>query len=71
MESLLLTVGQAAEQLQISRATFYAQYSSGRIGPQFVRIGRCVRIRARELEDWVNAGMPPRDRWLELQKRSA
>ncbi len=64
MDSLLLTVDQAAEQLQISRATFYAQYSTGRIGPQFLRIGRCVRIRAKELQNWVDAGMPPRDKWI-------
>jgi excisionase family DNA binding protein len=49
---LLLTVDQAAEQLQISRARLYQLLSQGAI--RSVHIGRLHRIPAEALQEYIN-----------------
>lgn len=48
---LLLRANEAAEQLGISRSLLYQLIGRGEIRP--IKIGRAVRVSARELEDWV------------------
>ncbi len=48
----LLTTEQAAWLLRISRKTLERMRVEGR-GPRFVKIGRCVRYRQRDLLTWI------------------
>ena len=52
-EPLLLTIEQAAERLGIGRTHLYSLMTSGEL--QVVRIGKCVRVPARALADWVDS----------------
>jgi excisionase family DNA binding protein len=67
-ERLLLNAREVAQLLNVSRSTIYALHSAGRI-PLPVRLGRAVRWRADELREWVAAGCPPRNRWMEMRER--
>ena len=58
----LLRVGEFAKLLQVDRATIHRWQCSGRI-PSSIHIGRCVRRRAAEIRDWINAGCPAAGRW--------
>ena len=49
----LLTTEQAAWLLRISRKTLARMRVEGR-GPKFVKIGRCVRYRQRDLLTWIS-----------------
>lgn len=53
-QSLLLTTGEAARALRISRSRLYEMLARNEI-PGVVRIGRSVRIRRQSLEEWVNS----------------
>ncbi|MCH8150028.1 MAG: helix-turn-helix domain-containing protein [Planctomycetes bacterium] len=64
----LLPAAQAAEQLNISERHLWNLHSRGHL-PEPVRLGRSVRWRRDELEAWIRAGSPSRDRW-ELIKGS-
>lgn len=60
---LLLGAEAAAELIGISESTLWKLHSQGRI-PNPMRLGgRVVRWRREELEAWVRAGCPPRERW--------
>ncbi len=48
----LLTTEQATQLLRISRKTLERMRVEGR-GPKFVKIGRCVRYRQRDLLTWI------------------
>jgi len=48
----LLTTEQAAWLLRISRKTLERMRVEGR-GPRFVKLGRCVRYRQRDLLTWI------------------
>ena len=67
-ERLLLNASEVAQLLNVSRSTIYALRSSGCI-PLPVRLGRAVRWRADELREWVAAGCPSRNRWMEMRER--
>lgn len=41
--------------------------AAGRFGPQLIRLGRSVRVRADEFSDWLQAGAPHRERWLAIR----
>jgi len=56
--------------LGVSRSHFYSLQASGRL-PLPVRLGGAVRWRRTELEMWVLAGCPPRDRWRRAGERGA
>lgn len=61
----LLTIRQTARDvLQQSERKLWADIASKRFGPDVLRIGRCVRIRAGELKAWLAHGAPPRADWL-------
>jgi len=61
-EPLLLTASEVGALLGLGRSTVWQHHSAGRL-PLPVRIGRAVRWSRRELEDWIAAGAPARDRW--------
>jgi excisionase family DNA binding protein len=60
--SLLLTAGQLAELLNIGKSTIWRLHAAGKI-PMPVQIGRATRWRTEEVQAWVSAGCPSRDRW--------
>ena len=65
-EPLAISAHVAAELLSISERHLWTLHSSGRL-PAPVRLGRAVRWRREELEQWLAAGAPPRDQW-EVQR---
>ena len=48
----LLTTRQTAEWLDVSHRTLESFRITGR-GPKYLKIGRCVRYRARDLKAWL------------------
>ena len=64
-EPLLVDAKQAALMLGIGRSHFYAMLSSGQIGPMAHKLGKRSLYSVKELVKWVDAGMPPRQRWIE------
>jgi predicted DNA-binding transcriptional regulator AlpA len=60
---LLLKAEELGRMLGVNKSTIWSWHSSGRI-PLPVRIGGCTRWRRAEIETWVEAGCPPRARWL-------
>ena len=58
----LLTTREACLLLSIGRSTLCRDSASGRI-PRPVRIGRKLRWRRRELQDWIQAGAPALTVW--------
>ena len=64
----LLTVDDFAALLQVSTRQIYLMEDDGRLGPARVQIGRAVRFRRREVEEWIAAACPPRAEWLFLQR---
>ena len=67
--ALLLKAEELAGLLGVSRCTVWSWHSSGRI-PLPVRIGGATRWRRAEIESWVEAGAPGREKW-EAAKESA
>lgn len=61
---LLISIQEAADRIDISRAKLYQMLSSGRFGPKPIKLGRRTLVSARELEAWVESGCPPRSVWL-------
>ncbi len=59
---LLLSARQVADLLGIGLSTFWRLHSSGRT-PAAVRLGRCTRWRRDEIQRWIFADCPARDRW--------
>ncbi len=68
MEPLLVDAKQAAFMLGIGRSHFLALSSSGQIGPMAHKLGKRSLYSVKELGKWVDAGMPPRQRWIEKKK---
>lgn len=58
MEKELFDAVESAAYLGISKRSLWRLRDSGRM-PAPVRLGRCVRWRRRELEQWVAEGCPP------------
>ncbi len=58
----LVDAGEAARMHAIGRATWWKLHASGRV-PAPIRLGRRTLWRRAELEAWVSAGAPPRERW--------
>jgi excisionase family DNA binding protein len=56
----LLRVTEASKLTGVSTRTFWKLIASGR-APEVVRIGRAVRIRASDLDQWIKLGCPSRD----------
>lgn len=56
-EGSLVTAGQLAGILQVSKRTLWRMQSAGRL-PCAIRIGGIVRWRLAEIEKWISAGCP-------------
>ena len=65
LQPLLLDTNQTAKLLGISTRHFYSMLSSGRIAPMPVEFGAKKLWRFDELQYWVSAGCPNRERWVE------
>jgi excisionase family DNA binding protein len=59
---IALSADEVAEALGISRAHVWKLASTGRL-PKPVHLGRAVRWPRKDLEAWLAAGAPSRDRW--------
>jgi len=59
MDTMLITIPDAAAQLAISRSKAYQLVASGDL--RVVRIGRSARIRREDLAAWVSAQLEPTD----------
>ena len=57
---LLLTAEDLARELGISVRSVWRRHAAGQL-PGTVRIGRCVRWIAGEIEEWICQGCPPRN----------
>ena len=60
---LLLDAQACADLCRVSRATWFAWQAGGLIPLPIIRRGRIVRWRRLEIESWILAGAPSRDRW--------
>ncbi len=67
-----LTAREAANRIGVGRSQFYQMHSSGQLGPQPVRYGKkCIRWRADEIDAWLAAGSPSREKWLAMLEEQA
>jgi predicted DNA-binding transcriptional regulator AlpA len=66
-DPLLIPDTQAARLCGIGRATWHRLRAAGRLGPQPVRLGRAVRYRRAEVEQWAAAGCPDARTWAAMQ----
>ena len=62
MNSELLTIPDTASECQVSTRQIWKMMSNGLFGPEVIRLGRCVRVRASELRNWIDAGCPTETR---------
>ncbi len=53
-----------ANLLSLSRRKIQQMASSGALGPSPIRFGKSIRYSISEIESWLAAGAPNRDRWL-------
>ena len=67
IEPLLVDAATAARLCGVSRATWYSWQASGAIPAAILRRGRIVRWRRSEIESWIAAGCPARDRWQAMK----
>lgn len=70
VEKELLTVKDVAAVLSVSQRQIWKLHSSGRL-PASVRLARSVRWRRNELERWLSAGCPARDKWETMRGAGA
>jgi predicted DNA-binding transcriptional regulator AlpA len=63
---LLLGTRKAAELCGVSPRTWTTHDACGKV-PLAVRLGRSRFWRTEELRDWVRAGCPDREMWLEME----
>ena len=68
-DRLLIGAADAATMCGVSRSTWWALHSSGRV-PLPVRLGRRTLWRRGELEAWIAAGCPARERWEAIREGS-
>lgn len=67
-EPLLLDAIAVAKLLSVSRRHVQAMDCNGRLGPQGIKLGRSIRWRRDEIVRWVEAGCPPRAKWIDSEK---
>lgn len=63
----LLRDRDVARILGISRSLVHKRHRMGQL-PKPVRIGRALRWDERELQRWLDAGLPERGRWEAMKK---
>jgi len=61
-DRIALAAADVARLLGISERHLWTLHSSGRL-PRPVKLGRSVRWNRSELQRWLDAGCPSRDRW--------
>lgn len=66
VDSLLLSVKNAAKLLGIGSSHFWGLHSSGRLGPLPIKLGRRTLWIRRDLEKWIDAGCPSRKQWQDM-----
>jgi len=68
IEPFMVNAKEVARLLGISRSNFYGLLSAGRIGPAPIHLGRRVLWQRAEIEAWVRADCPAREKWLLLKE---
>ena len=69
IEPQLLTVEQTCQFLNISRALLYRRLCCECFGIIPIRVGRKVLFSRKELQAYIDAGMPPRTKWQAMKQR--
>ena len=64
----LLTIEQACQLLNISRAEFYRLNQSGKFAPLSTNLCRKRLYIKSEIESWIRAGLPHRKQWQIMKK---
>ena len=67
----MLNTKRLAELLGISERLIYGMHSSGWIGPLPYKLGRRTLWSRKEIENWIEAGLPPRVKWVALKEAQA
>jgi excisionase family DNA binding protein len=67
--ALTVNAKQAAKLLNISQRQLWRLNSTGRL-PKPIRLGHCVRWRKAELEAFIEAGAPTREKWEMLTTKN-
>ena len=67
-KAMLLSADESANLLGVGRTLFYSMHSSGRLGPQPIKLGRRTLWHREELEAWTRAKCPPRQQWQKMSK---
>ena len=68
-EPLLVDAKGVCTLLGIGLSCLYAMDRSGELGPQGLKLRRRRLWPRRELQEWVDAGCPRREIWVETKKR--
>lgn len=66
-EAALVDALTCAKMCSMHRASWYKSVAKGKT-PAEVRIGGMVRWRKSEIQDWIAAGCPPREKWEAINK---
>ncbi len=66
---LLIDVTEVARRLGIGQSTVYRWDALGRLGPQAIKLGGRRLWRVEEVERWVEARCPNREKWRDMEKR--
>lgn len=64
---LALTAAETAKLLGISERHLWACHASGKLGPRPIALGKSKRWVASAVRAWLDAGAPPRDKWLAMR----
>jgi len=66
-DRLLLSARELGRLLGVSRSTVWSWHSGGKI-PLPLKIGGVTRWRRTEIEQWLQAGAPPREKWVQVRE---
>ena len=69
MESLVVRAKELAKLLSVSLIHIRRLDSAGKL-PKPIRLGGCVSWRRGEIAEWLEAGSPPREKWMAIQTAS-
>ncbi|HSW00316.1 MAG TPA: hypothetical protein VLI39_09105 [Sedimentisphaerales bacterium] len=65
---LLLSASGVGKLLGVSVRTVWNLHQDGQLGPLPVRLRGATRWKSAEIESWVSADCPNRERWLAVRK---
>jgi hypothetical protein len=65
--SELLTFREVAGAVRKTERGVRKDLAAGRFGPDVIRLGRSVRVRADEFRAWIESGCPNRETWLAVR----